>query len=133
MLLIDEIRQKIYEHGTLINAPLNLLNVPDKATSDGTPYIEVVGDVYNYVISERGLERYRDETKEINDLLHWFFSDITSTMSFDYELKHRIPNQDCRRLIFKHKLELLKQLDHDWYEKEIQKIKSILEKSPYQD
>ena len=133
MISIDQIRRRVREYGELIDAPQNILNIPDKPMGDGSPHIEITGSLYNYVISERGVEHSRRETKKIDDLLYWIFSDIVSSMSFDHELRNRISNKDCRRLAFEHKLRLLGDLDKSWKEREAAKIKLTLERSPYVD
>ena len=133
MISIDEIRRRVSEYGDLIDAPQNLLNILDKPIGDGSPHVEITESLYNYVISERGVEHSRRQTKKIDDLLYWIFSDIASTMAFDYELKNRISEKDFRRLAFEHKLKLLGKLNISWKEREAVKIKLTLEKSPYTD
>lgn len=133
MISIDQIRHRVREYGELINAPQYLLNIPDKPMGDGSPHVEITESLYNYVISERGVEHSRRQTNKMDDLLYWIFSDIASTISFDYELKNRISEKDCRRLAFEHKLRLLGELNNGWKEREAAKIKLALEKSPYVD
>ena len=133
MISIDQIRRIVREYGELIDAPQNLLNIPDKPIGDGSPHVEIIESLYNYVISERGVEHSRRQTKKIDDLLCWIFSDIASTMGFDYELKNRISEKDCRRLAFEYKLRLLGRLNISWKEREAAKIRLALEKSPYVD
>jgi len=133
MISIDQIRRRVREYGEIINAPLNLINIPDKPIGDGSPHVEITESLYNYVISERGIEHTRRQTKKIDDLLYWIFSDIASAMSFDYELKNRISDRDCRRLAFDHRLRLLGKLNKSWKEREAAKIRLALEESPYVD
>ena len=133
MISMDQIRRRVREYGELIDAPQNLLNISDKPIGDGSPHVEITESLYNYVISERGVEHSRRQTKKIDDLLYWIFSDIVSTMSFDYELENRISDRDCRRLAFEHKLRLLGALNKSWKEREAAKIKLTLEESPYSD
>ena len=130
---IVEIRERVYELGKNIDAPLDLLNVPDKSAGDGSPHLEVKGDIYHYVASERGNEIFRKETTDSDELLYWIFSDVTTSMAYSYELKHRRPNQDFRRLAFSKRIELLEKLNPKWADREAKEIEKSLMDSPFDD
>jgi len=130
---ISTIRKKVREYGKKINAPSHLLTV--RATSDGfgTPYIEIDKNGYNYVVSERGVEFERRQTKDIDKLLYWILKSTVFIMANDYELEHRKPNEDFRRQLFAKQIELMSQLDSkfvQWIKEELDKV---LEESPYED
>ena len=131
---IEDIQKRVKELALKINVPEYLLPTFEHLRGDGTPCIEVdsKGFMY-YVISERGQEFERRKTGKINDLLYWIFSDVTSLMSFRYELENRIEDKDCRRLAFNKQLELLGLLDNDWKEKEKNEHQIILKSFPFDD
>lgn len=133
MQSIDEIRITVYSLGALINAPKNSLHLLDRPVGDGTPHVEIFGEEYHYVSTERGIENLRKKTSSIDKLLYWIFSDVTSFMSFSYELAHRVPNQDFRRLVFSKQFELLEALNPAWAEIEKKRIGEILHHNPYDD
>ncbi len=134
MKTLTEIQNIVNELAKKINASTYLLPTFSSPIGDATPNIEIDNSgLYNYVISERGNEYDRKITSDLNDLLYWIFSSVTFSMACDYELKNRIEDKDCRRIIFAKREELLGILSKDWEEKERKKHQSILENSPFDD
>jgi hypothetical protein len=126
------IRKKVREYGKKINAPKNLLSVRSTTDGFGTPHIEIDKNGYNYVIWERGREHERKTTKDFHRLIYWIFKDIVFKIASDYELDHRNPNEDFRRLLFSKILELFEILDKQWFIWEKEDIESILKENPYE-
>src|SRR5450631_4485180 len=58
---------------------------------------------------------------------------VTFTLAFDYELKHRIENQDCRRIGFQKQIELLTILLPEWAGRCGQEHTRILREHPFDD
>lgn len=98
-----------------INAPQHLLPTYGYSVDGAHPHIEIDknGQLY-LVVVERGKELRRDFAVDTNDLLYRVFVGITLSMACDYELKHRIYNQDFRRLMFFKQEELLGILNAEW-------------------
>lgn len=131
---VTEIQNIVNQLAERINAPTSLLPTFSTPIGDATPNIEVDSlGLYNYVISERGNEYKRNITSDLNDLLYWIFADVTSSMSSDFELKNRIEEKDCRRIMFTKQEELLGLLNKEWEEKEKKEHKSILNNNPFDD
>jgi hypothetical protein len=82
---------------------------------------------------ERGAERERLRTNNLDELLYWVFESTTHALAVDFELHHRNPAEDFRRGMFQHQLELLEQLDPAWRDRCDKKIKAILENYPFRD
>jgi hypothetical protein len=97
------------------------------------PHIEVDQKMYHFVVVERGREQLRKSTDSYDDLLYWIFSGVTSEMAFEYELRHRIEDQDCRRIAFPKKIELLNAISVEMGTKGAAEIEQILAKAPYDD
>ena len=129
---ISTIRKKVREYGKKIGAPKQLLIVPTTTDGFGTPHIEIDDQEYHYVVSERGTEHKRKTTRNIHKLLYWIFKDIVFEMASDYELNHRNPEEDFRRILFKKDLELFEKLDEQWYLWEKVELDSILKENPYE-
>jgi len=53
MLNFNEIQEKIYEYGSIINAPKDVLKIYPSPQSDGTPYIQINNNEYWYIMEER--------------------------------------------------------------------------------
>ncbi|MBG6188465.1 Imm63 family immunity protein [Flavobacterium sp. CAN_S2] len=134
MITLDDIKKKVDELTLKINAPTNLLPSYGQQTWDAHPYIEVdnLGFMF-YIISERGQEYERKMTDKIEDLLYWIFVSVTFSMACDYELKNRIEDKDCRRIMFDKQEELLGLLNNNWRQKENAEHQSILKNHPFDD
>ena len=128
---ISTIRKKVMEYGKKIHAPSHLLSVRASSDGFGTPHIEIDENGYNYVVSERGEEFERRQTKDIDKLLYWIFKQIVFIMASDYELENRKPNEDFRRQLFAKQIELMEQLDSKFAQWNKEDLDKILEESPY--
>jgi hypothetical protein len=130
---ISTIRKKVREYGKKIHAPSHLLSVRASSDGFGTPHIEIDENGYNYVVSERGEEFERRQTKDIDKLLYWIFNEIVFIMASDYELENRKPNEDFRKQLFAKQLELMEQLDSKFAQWNKEELDKILEETPYED
>ena len=110
-----------------------MLTVRSTPSGFGDPHVEIDNKGSHYVIWERGREHERRTTEELDELLYWLMKDIVFRMASDYELHHRIPNQDFRRLLFNTKLNLLKRINADFYNRGKDEIDKILIDAPYND
>ncbi|WP_288385885.1 Imm63 family immunity protein [uncultured Acinetobacter sp.] len=133
MLNFNEIQEKIYEYGSIINAPKDILKIYPSPQPNGIPYIQINNNEYLYIVEERGIELERRRTANIDVLLYWIMSDVIFFLATQYELENRIENFDNRRLIFKKEVELFKVLKKDWANITEVRINKILEESPYND
>lgn len=129
---ISTIRKKVREYGKKIGVPKKLLTVPTTTDGFGTLHIEIDDQGYHYVVSERGTEYKRKTTRNVHTLLYWIFKDIVFEMASDFELNHRKPEEDFRRILFNKDLELFEKLDRQWYMWEKEDIDNILKENPYE-
>jgi hypothetical protein len=130
---LEDIQRTVYELGKLIDAPKTLLIVHWRPVDDGTPYVVIEKDHFLYISSERGYEFSRKKTSSLQELLYWIFSNVTSIMSMEYELKNRVKGQDSRRIYFQRQIDLLRMINIEWANKAQVEIKNILISSPYVD
>ena len=132
--LLEEIKQRVEELASKINAPSNLLPGFGQEIWDAHPYVEVdsLGLMY-YTISERGQERERRITKDQDEILYWIFASITFSMSVSYELNHRMEGKDARRMMFNQQEELLGKISQSWKQREHAAHQKILGSYPFDD
>jgi hypothetical protein len=130
----DDIKKRVDMLASKINAPTDLLPTYGYSRDFAYPHIEIdkVG-LLHFVIVERGHELERTTTDSLDTLLYWIFSGIAFSMACDYELKYRIEDEDCRRIIFKKPEELLGFLSDSWRQKENEEHKNILINHPFDD
>jgi hypothetical protein len=130
---LDEIKAEVNRLAALINASASMLPTYGYSDDGARPHIEVDARGYHYVVRERGEELSRLTTFDFDELLYDVFRDVTFHLAGKYELKQRVENQDSRRLIFKHQIELLSKLSPKWGEMNAQEHERILEGHPYDD
>jgi len=131
---LDDILKRITELASKINAPAHLLPTYHFPIGDATPYIEVDDNGYMFfIISERGTEFSREKFDNIDDFLYRIFSGVTFSMACRYELKNRIEDKDCRRMIFTKQVELLERLNDTWGERQNATHQLFLKAAPFDD
>lgn len=100
---------------------------------NGSPHVEFVDGAFHYVVTERGSEFERKATANIDEISYWLVYDLTFWMAVEYELKHRVPNQDFRRVMFAHQIEIMKKADLQFAERLKLEIADTLLENPYLD
>ena len=131
---LEVIKKNADELATKINASGTLLPTYGYSLDEAHPHIEVDDKgLMHYVTVERGQEQSRETTDELNTLLYWIFKDVTFAMACNYELKNRIEDKDCRRIMFEKQEELLGMLSDIWKQKQKEEHRSTLEKHPFDD
>ena len=129
----DIIQKKVWDLALRIDAPMSLTAVFFSSPQNGKPHVEIHGDEFHYVFAERGTVFGVDKTHNLNTLLYWIFSSITSQMAQEYALHHRKYGQDTRRILFARQLDLMAKLSEHWHVKLQKEISTTLEKNPYVD
>jgi hypothetical protein len=102
-------------------------------TNDGGAHIEQNGPMYAFVVTERGQEYERRETDNPDDVLYWLVSDVTREAAQQYELRHRAPGRDVRRLLFAKHVEILEGIRADWASRKRAEYEAILAVHPFRD
>ena len=125
--------EKIKLLGEVIDAPKRLLDGFGKQNQYAHPYIECKFPFYYLITSENGKELERQKFQDADMLLYSVFEKITFEMALEYEVTHRIQNQDSRRLLFIHQLKLMEKLSPKWKNQLQNKIVEIVNRNPYQD
>lgn len=100
---------------------------------NGSAHVEFADGVFHCVVTERGTEYERRTTADIREILYWLVYDLTFWMAVSYEVKHRIPNQDFRRVMFAHQVELMKKADPHFAERLTLEKADTLAKNPFLD
>ncbi len=132
-LSLSTIRKKVSCMSKAISAPKGSGPVFGQSSDFGYPRIAVYDNGYHFIIEERGQELERRTTRDIDELLYWIFNSITFNMACSYELSHRVPGEDSRRLLFRRQVELLDSLSPAFSARKRAEIESILKEYPYED
>ena len=136
MKSIEYIQNELGRIGKILcgeSKPAYLFSVAASPTHSGAPHIEIVGNEYHYVVTERGSEYERKITKNIDDIIYWLVSGDVGDLARTWELKNRVESQDSRRLWFKKELELLEKVNPDWAARKEAEQRQVLSEHPFSD
>jgi Immunity protein 63 len=127
------VRNRIVRVAEALGARSDL--VPTFGSSDqaGRPHIEVDERRYHFVVCERGTELERRTSSSDEEVVFWACESIASALATEYELRHRVPGQDFRRLYFARRVQLMRAVNPAWEQRERGQIERILQKHPYRD
>jgi hypothetical protein len=100
---------------------------------DGSPHIEKVGNEWRYIVAERGTELERRTTSDPEEVLYWLARDVSFDIASGYELEHRRPSEDSRRLLFAKQEELLSEMSADWGQTFAAEVRLLLQRYPFAD
>ena len=114
---LDDAKHEISELAGVIGAPTHLLPTYGRTKNGARPHIEESGGVLSLVVIERGEELDRRVAADLDELKYWVFESVTHSMASNWELHHRVEEQDSRILVFTHQLELLERLSPRWAER----------------
>ena len=101
-LPIAQVMAEIRRLAARIDLPEGTLPTACVTPWDSHPSIEVHSSGYHYVLVERGEETERFVTPDLDTLLFKVFWSITFAQAVRYEVKHRVPGRDPRRLLWQH-------------------------------
>jgi hypothetical protein len=136
MKSIDYIQDEVRRIGKELcgdSKPSYLFSVACSPTHSGAPHVEIVGDEYHFVVTERGSEFERRKTNDVDQLLYWFVSGDAGQLARDWELERRVDGQDSRRLWFAKEVELLQTINPKWAKRKEQHQQSVLNEHPFND
>jgi len=136
-MTLEEIKNYIFELGRKIGLDDDSKLYPmfsrtSNVFNDGAS-IYVENSKYYYIIMERGQLNKLFESKDLEEVLYPLFESITFSLASDYELNHRIKNEDSRRLLWKKQLELLEKINRNFFVKCQIEIEEILKIAPFND
>jgi hypothetical protein len=130
---LEEISVEIQHLARLIEADQKMLPTYGYSDGSGRPHIEVDDRGYHYVNAERGHEFDRLTTEEIDELLYAVFQSVTFELACKYELRHRVPDKDSRRLLFLQQIELISVLSLRWAVRRSEEQAKLLGLFPFDD
>jgi hypothetical protein len=133
MISIEEIKKKVARIAKIIDAPISELLTFGISRDDGTPCVQISQDMYYYIVRDRNAITLKKQTNDVNELLYWAFTGITSEMAETYAISHPNINGFSRKVKFSRQIQLLDQIDKQWSAKREQEINELLSQYPYTD
>ena len=132
-MTLSLVKKRYYAIAQQLGAPTKHVRFATTPQHDGSPHVEYEGPELHYVVTERGQEFERRKTRDPDEMLYWFISDLTWSMASDWELAHRVKGEDFRRQLFRKDIELLSTINEDWASRKRTKYEKLLgEPYPFQ-
>lgn len=97
------------------------------------PLIMSDGERYQFVDYEMGKAASKQSTADLEELVFWVYYPIINAGASFYEIRHRVPGQNPRRIIFAKGLELFGYLGPGYAARYQVKIDESLAARPYTD
>lgn len=129
---LPAIKEIIDALARIMSAPGDILPTYGVSEQSGRPHVEV-GQVYHYVVAERGSELSRRYTADLDLFLYWIFADASSQLAGSYELQNRVADEDTRRRRFAKQVELMGTISPSWAVKMRAEHSDILVLHPFRD
>ena len=106
---------------------------PRTNNEPGTVYIYAEDGKYHYIsIGDRGELTHREFTSE-DDVLYALLNSFIFQIALNYEMEHREPGKDFRRIYFAKQSELYSKFGKEFEERKTAQINEILREHPYHD
>ena len=133
MTTFNDLVRLVVEAGIKGGIPEAYLRVAPASAEDGTPHVEVQGDAFAYVVSERGCEFSRQQVTNLDALLYLIMSDIAANYAYAKECSQRTQGQDSRRAAFGIRLAIMNAINREWGARLALELDEILAHAPYID
>jgi hypothetical protein len=133
MLTLKELEAAVRDLAGKIGAPDAYLPNFGHHQVDAHPHVEVDASGYHWIVIERGDEQRRRTTCELDDILYTIFDQVTLNLSMDYEFRHRVRDQDARRVQFQTKIHLLSLMSQEWAKRGAEHQEQVLQQYPFDD
>lgn len=105
-----------------------------KPSHFGGYHIEISDDgSISLIGTDRGIVTVRKKTNSLNELMFWVFSDFAYSKGWEYELKHRHPTDDSRRIVFPKALDFIEKISPEWRGRLKAEQEEILRNNPFRD
>lgn len=111
---IKDIERKYFEYAEIISAPKKYLHFYETPQHDGGPHIEYEGEELLFVHTEKGNRYSEKRSKNPEEILYWFMSELTFAMACEFEVNHRKEDQDFRIQLFARQEKLMSMINIKW-------------------
>ena len=124
--ILDNIKREVDRLARVIDAPEQSLPTYGRSEDMARPHIEVAGPHMSWIVVERGEERQRRTTDDLDELLYWIFRSVISEMSSKFAARHPVESKEFRYPMFKKELELMGTLSAAWRSRLIAELGHLL-------
>lgn len=129
MKKIEELRLEILKIGEQLGGgvrPNHYFIIPDRPDGMATPYLEIHGKEYHFIVSERGIEIDRKVTLSDDEIIYWFVECGVESLASEYAALSRKPESEFRSVYFRKQYCLMLAIKTEWATRTRKKFTKIL-------
>lgn len=132
MLTLQQINDEVQRLRTLLHgAPVEWMDFG--VDHDGGMSHVVIDTRYHWIGKDRGTVTQHQQTDDADELLYWIVSSNAAGTASQWEMEHRHPTDDFRRLYFARTVELLARVKPEWAERQQAEWDAVLRRHPFVD
>ena len=129
MKTIEELRTELLKIGEQLGGgtrPNHYFIIPAHPDSFATPYLEIHGKEYHFIVCERGIELARKVTLSDDEILYWFVECGVEGLASSYAALQTTPEREFRNIYFRKQYSLMLAINSEWATRKRKKITGIL-------
>lgn len=132
MLTLQQINDEAQRLRTLLHGePVEWMDFG--VDHDGGMSHVVIDTRYHWISKDRGTVTQHQQTDDVDELLYWIISSNAAGTAGRWEMEHRHPTDDFRRLYFARTVELLARVKPEWAERKQAEWEAVLMRHPFVD
>ncbi|WP_312213457.1 Imm63 family immunity protein [Pseudescherichia sp.] len=117
MKTIEELRRELLKIGEQLGGgtrPNHYFIIPEQSDNAATPYLEIHGKEYHFIVSERGTELARKVTLSDDEILYWFVECGVKGLASSYAASQTTPESEFRNIYFRKQYSLMLAINTEW-------------------
>lgn len=126
---IEELRAELLKIGERIGGgirPNYYFFIPDKPDGMATPYLEIHGKEYHFIVNERGAEIARKVTLSDDEILYWFAECGVADLAAKFAAMNSSPEKEFRSVYFRKQYSLMLSIKSEWATRKRKEFSEIL-------
>ena len=128
MKTIEELRNELLKIGEKLGRgtrPNHYFFIPDQPDGVATPYLEIHGKEYDFIVGERGLEIQRKVTLSDDEILYWFVDRPVAGLASAHAANHS-SEREFREVYFTRQYSLMLSIKPEWATRKRKEITELL-------
>lgn len=130
MKTLKQLRAELVEIGERLGGgarPAHYFIIPDKPDGLATPYLEIAGHEYHFVVNERGIEIERKVTLSDDEILYWFADCGVCALASHFAALNKSPDEEFRVRYFRKQFYLMLSIKCEWATRKKNELKTIIQ------
>lgn len=126
---IEDLRAELFKIGERVGGgvrPNHYFFIPDKPDGMGTPYLELHGKEYHFIVNERGAEMARKITLSDDEILYWFVECGVAGLASEFAAINSSPEKNFWDVYFRKQYNLMLSIKPEWATRKHKEFTEIL-------